>query len=116
MPSTPIYSIHFEDLDKVNGYLLAGLELQRAIRFSYQVFFKLSDMHSMTLKLFSNNKSYYKKEANVIKRIMTNSKKPYSYTPDMETLTSWIFDNNLEVRNMIEDEKMKLICYTLIDN
>ena len=104
MPSTTQYSIRFEDSDRVNGYLIAGLELQRAITYWYNVFFKLSDMHAITHKLFLNNKSYYKKEANVIKRNMTNSKKPYTYTPDMETLTTWIFDNNPKVQNMIEDE------------
>ena len=66
----------FSDPSKVDGYLIAGLEVQRDIIYRHHVFIPLTDLHDIVMVFYGKNRSYYQQEAKDITMRIIKEKRP----------------------------------------
>ena len=100
------YEINFNNADKVNGYLIAALEIQRVIKYRYNFSTNIKDLHDITMQAFTLEKNYFKKGASYIRsKIQIDGS--YSYSPNLDRLTTWYF-NIPGVQAMIKKLRIEL--------
>ena len=106
--STRSYNITFYTLQNVNPYLIACLALQRAIAYAFDEFFRVDELHDLSLHFYSRYSWYYEAKAiSIAEEMRDRPRKPYVQEVDPHTLAQLVFGRQYETD--IADKAFSLV-------
>ena len=83
------YTLYFDDEWRANGYMVCALEIQRIMKWSFDLFVTLKEIHSITIDLYKRHKNFYREEAYDIRKTLQRSGY-YSKHLNMWDLQLWM--------------------------
>ena len=90
----------YSDPAKVDGYLIAGLEIQREIKRRHRVFIPLTELHDIVMVYYRKNRSQYQQEANIVRKLLKKEQKPVIRFFSLE-LMNGVIQTDSEIRQLI---------------